>query len=361
MSDVLVSAFLVQDPGSTIAAECAVSTGIVFVSVKATSDAAVDVPNAVRTELRRIGYDFGQFDAKTCTVMSSLMQTPDGERRQLEDSFVAREQVTVFGYACDHTPELMPAPIMLAHRLVRTYDVVRRRDVPYLCPDAKVQVGVLFDEHGPRRIHSVTALVSQRDDSVSVPRLRDEVIAEVIEPSFRDAELGLDAETRIAVNPEGPIIEGGPALHAGLTGRKNGVDSYGEFSRQSGAALSGKDPTRIDRIGAYAARWAAKNVVAGGLARRCEVQLSYSVGLAEPVSVRVETFGTGAEPDERLLERIRRTFDFRPAAILEAFDLRALFARPDGPCRKLGAYGHVGRVDLDLPWEATNRVDALSA
>lgn len=363
MSDALVSAFMVLDPDATVAAECAVSTGIVFVSVKAASDAAIDVPNAVRTELQQIGYDFGRFDAKTCTVMTSINRAPDGDRRRHEvapDQMVARDQVTVFGYACDHTPELMPAPIVLAHRLARTYDRVRRGDLPYLCPDAKVQVGVLFENREPTRVHSVTVLASQRDDSVGSRRLREDIISGVIEPSFAEVELKTDDATRIAVNPEGAIIEGGPALHAGLTGRKNGVDCYGEFSRHSGAALSGKDPTRIDRIGAYAARWAAKNVVAARLARRCEVQLSYSIGLAAPVSVRVETFGTGQVSDDELLDRLRHAFDFRPGAILRAFDLRALFAKPDGPCRALGAYGHVGREELGVPWEAKDRVGALA-
>jgi S-adenosylmethionine synthetase len=359
LSDALVAAFLVQDTDATVAAECAVSTSIVFVSVKAASDAAVDVPNAVRTELVRIGYDFGQFDAKTCTVMSSLNQTPNGSRARTDGDIVATEPVTVFGYACDHTPALMPAPIVFAHRVARTYDEVRRGELDYLCPDAKVQVGVFFEAHRPKRIHSVTVVASQRNGAVHLRRLRDDVRAQIIEPSFQGAVPSLDANTRIAVNPEGTIIEGGPALHAGLTGRKNGVDSYGEFSRQSGAALSGKDPSRIDRIGAYSARWAAKNVVAADLAQRCEIQLSYSIGVPEPVSIRVETFGTGREADDRLLERVRRTFDFRPGAILRAFDLRTLFSQPDGPCRRLGAYGHVGRTDLDLPWEVTDRIDAL--
>jgi len=362
MSDTLVTSFLIRDPSATVTAECAVSTGIVFVSVKAGTDAAVDVPNAVRTQLHEIGYDFGRFDAKTCTVMTSINRVPEhGETTTGIDEVVARDQVTVFGYACDHTPELMPAPIMAAHRIARRYDEARRQSLSYLCPDAKTQVGIAFENRSPVGVHSVTLVASQRDESVAGRRLYDDCVEQVIRPAFEGGEMSLDATTRIAVNPEGPIFEGGPALHAGLTGRKNGVDCYGEFSRHSGAALSGKDPTRIDRVGAYAARWAAKNVVAARLAGRCEIQLSYSIGLPGPVSVRVDTFGTGTLRDDELLGRLERSFDFRLGAILRDFELRQYFARPDGPARRLGVYGHVGRDDLEAPWERLDRVERLLA
>jgi len=272
----------------------------------------------------------------------------------------AQENVTLFGYACTHTPDLAPLPLWCAHRLMRQYDGVRRKTLRYLAPDAKCQVGIAFVGRMPHRIDSITLLASQQDSRVSLATLHTDLIEQVIRPAFADQPFAPDERTRIQINPEGAVFEGGPALHAGLTGRKNGVDTYGGFSRQSSAALSGKDPTRIDRIGAYAARHAAKNIVAAGLAEQCEVQLSYSIGIAEPVSVRVETYGTGRLDDDTLTDRVARHFDFRPGGIIRRLRLRQLATMCHGDLyRRLAVYGHVGRSDLDLPWEATDEAEAL--
>ncbi|MCS7290381.1 MAG: methionine adenosyltransferase domain-containing protein, partial [Roseiflexus sp.] len=279
ISDALVGHYLRQDPFASVVAECAVSTGILFVSVKVAADAVVDIPNTAREIILEVGYDRGAFNGRTCTVMTSLSEM-NGFRQRSDDpmQLTAQENVTLFGYACAHTPDLAPLPIWCAHRLMRQYDLVRQQSLHYLAPDAKCQVGVAFVGRTPQRIDSITLLASQRDSRVSLATLRNDVMEQIIRPAFVDQPYAPDDRTRIQINPEGPIFEGGPALHAGLTGRKNGVDTYGGFSRQSGAALSGKDPTRIDRVGAYAARHAAKNIVAAGLAEQCEVQLSYSIG-----------------------------------------------------------------------------------
>lgn len=369
ISDALVGHYLLQDPFASIVAECAVSTGILFVSVKVAADAVVDIPNTAREIILDVGYDKGNFNGRTCTVMTSLSENNHlYSRRDVttleheEDlsQLTAQENVTLFGYACTHTPDLAPLPIWCAHRLMRQYDSVRRQTLRYLAPDAKCQVGIVFTGHIPRRIDSITLLASQQDSRVSLATLHTDLIEHVIRPAFADQPFAPDERTRIQINPDGTVFEGGPVLHAGLTGRKNGVDTYGGFSRQSSAALSGKDPTRIDRIGAYAARHAAKNIVAAGLAERCEVQLSYSIGIAEPVSVRVETYGTGRLDDDTLTDRVAGHFDFRPAAIIRRLRLRQLATMCNGNLyRRLAVYGHVGRSDLDLPWEATDEAEAL--
>jgi S-adenosylmethionine synthetase len=278
------------------------------------------------------------------------------------DAVPARDQVTVFGFACTQTESLMPLPIWLAHRLARRLSDVRRDGtLPYLLPDGKTQVAVEFHDRQPHRIYSVTILAAQRDaKSPTVARLRDDILESVIAPTFADEQLRPDCDTRIDVNPEGPVIGGGPAVHSGLTGRKTAVDTYGEYARHSGAALSGKDPSRIDRTGAYIARYAAKNIVAAGLARECEVQLCYSVGMSRPVSIHVETFGTGVLGEPEIEERVRHAFDFRPAAITRDLRLRRLPAeQSDGFYAGLAAYGHMGRTDLGLPWEQTDRAQLL--
>jgi S-adenosylmethionine synthetase len=368
ISDALVGHYLRQDPFATVVAECAVSTGILFVSVKAAADAVVDIPNTAREIILEVGYDRGAFNGRTCTVMTSLSEM-NGFRPRFDDTtldteglsqLTAQENVTLFGYACVHTPDLAPLPIWCAHRLMRQYDLVRQQSLHYLAPDAKCQVGIGFTGQRPQRIDSITLLASQRDARVSLATLRNDLMEQVIRPAFADQSFALDDRTRIQINPEGAIFEGGPALHAGLTGRKNGVDTYGGFSRQSGAALSGKDPTRIDRVGAYAARHAAKNIVAAGLAEQCEVQLSYSIGIAEPVSVRVETFGAGRIDDDTLTDKVAAHFDFRPGGIIRRLRLRELAMMCNGNLyRRLAVYGHVGRSDLDLPWEATDEVEVL--
>jgi S-adenosylmethionine synthetase len=270
--------------------------------------------------------------------------------------------VTVFGFACDHTPSLMPLPITLAHALARRlFQVGHDGTLPYLTPDGKTQVGVEFRAGRPHRIYSVTVIAAQgREDQPSPRTLNEDVVEAVVEPAFAGQPLAPDSDTHIFVNPEGPFIGGGPALHSGLTGRKNAIDTYGEYSRHSGAALSGKDPMRVDRVGAYAARHAAKNVVAAGLARQCEIGLSYSIGQSRPVSLQVQTFGTGVIEDREIAKRVMAHFDFRPAGIVRDLGLQRQPSRsPRGFFAALAAYGHMGRLDLDVPWERLDRAEAL--
>ncbi len=288
-----------------------------------------------------------------------MLARPGDEPPDARDALLVADQATLFGFACDHTPTLMPAPVALAHALARQLDVARRGDLDYLAPVGKTQVGVEFRGRRPVRIHSVTILASQREKGGPSPAVLERDLRErVLAPAFGDG-LRPDAGTRIAINPEGPIVGGGPAFHAGLTGRKNAVDTHGEFARHSGAALSGKDISRVDRVGAYAARCAARNVVSAGLAELCEVQLSYSVGLPGPASVQVETYGTGRIPEPEISRRIKSVFDFRLASIVERLSLRELVTRDGGFLRQLAVYGHFGRSDLELPWETSADVARL--
>jgi S-adenosylmethionine synthetase len=370
ISDAIVDRFLRQDPLARVNAECAVSTSILFLSVKARSASTVDAPAAAREVLRDVGYSGnGAFDARTCTIMTNLHELPDDPRLRVDeeglddagiDRVVARDQATVFGYACRDTEVLMPLPIALAHRLARRLFQVQR-ELDYLSPDGKTQVAVLYKDYKPVRIDGVTLVACQFNANRPAPsELEADLRERVLKPAFEGMAIKPDDKTRIAINPDGPQVPGGPALHAGLTGRKTAADGYGEFSRNSAAAQSGKDPSRIDRVGSYAARHAAKHVVAAGLADRCEVQLSYSIGLAKPVSVVVQTFGTGKIEDQALSSRVREMFDFRPAAIVQRFGLRTLPARRQGVFyRNLASYGQVGRDDLDLPWEKLDHLDAL--
>jgi S-adenosylmethionine synthetase len=302
------------------------------------------------------------------TSLSELPHAHQRDEREMDDEAIERipahEMANVFGFACDQTSALMPMPIWLAHKLARRLASVRlQRLLPHLAPDGKTQVGVEYRKGQPYRIHSLTLVASQwRDRAVSAERLRDDLMELVVQPVFMDERVRPDRSTRVFINPEGPVLDGGPASHSGLTGRKNAIDSYGEYSRQSESALSGKDPTRIDRVGAYAARHAAKNVVAAGLASACEVLLSYSIGQSRPVSVQVDTFGTGSVPDEQIAQRLMSVFDFRPAGIIRAYDLRRLpVLYRGGFYHRLAAYGQVGRMDLSLPWERTDRAALLCA
>jgi S-adenosylmethionine synthetase len=370
ISDAIVDRFLRQDPLARVNAECAVSTSILFLSVKARSQATVDAPAAAREVLRDIGYSGnGAFDARTCTIMTNLHEMPDDGRLRIDEEglddagierVVARDQATVFGFACRDTENLMPLPITLAHRLARRLFQVQR-ELDYLSPDGKTQVAVSYRDYNPVRIEGVSLVACQYTANRPSPtELEADLRERVIKPAFEGMALRPDDKTRIAINPDGPQVPGGPALHAGLTGRKTATDGYGEFSRNSAAAMSGKDPSRIDRVGSYAARHAAKHVVAAGLADRCEVQLSYTIGLAKPVSVVVQTFGTGKIPDHTLSSRIAEVFDFRPAGIVQRFGLRSLPARRQGIFyRNLASYGQVGRSDLDLPWEKLDNLDTL--
>lgn len=372
ISDAIVDRFLQQDPFSRVIAECAVSTAIIFVAARFASEATVDFANVARSVINQIAYDQHAFNGKTCSIVTSLKELPDGDAERYDektlsdkdlDRVVARNQVTSFGFACDQTPALMPLPIWLAHRLARRLTSVRlQKLLPYLAPDGKTQVGIEYKKRKAHRIHSITVTASQRrPDEPDLKRLVDDVRETVIAPVFHDEPLRPDDKTRIFINPDGPFLVGGPSVHSGLTGRKNAIDTYGEYSRHSGAALSGKDPSRIDRVAAYAARYAAKHVVAAGLADQCEVQLSYSIGIAKPVSVQVETFGTGKKPDAEIAGLVERHFEFRPAGIVRDFNLRYLPSDVKGGFyRKLAAYGHVGRVDIGLPWEVVDRVERLT-
>lgn len=374
ISDAILDRFLQQDPYSGVIAECAVSTGIVFIAARFASEASVDIPTIARQVIDQVGYHHQAFNAKTCSVVTSLTELPPEERRSFDERTLSEEeieriavknQVTVFGFACDQTPALMPLPIWLAHKLAKRLAMVRQQKIlPYLSADGKTQVGVEYRNRRPSRIHSITVVGSQNQSPAaggpSLPLLHADLQEAVIDAVFQGEEIAPDDKTRIFINPDGPFIIGGPSVHSGLTGRKNAIDTYGEYSRHSGAALSGKDPTRIDRVGAYAARYAAKNVVAAGLAAECEVQLSYSIGLSRPVSVQVETFGSGVIADDEIAALLLRHCDFRLASILKQFNLRFLSTTTkSGFYRRLATYGHVGRLDLTLPWEATDKASLL--
>ncbi|MES1023621.1 methionine adenosyltransferase [Gloeocapsa sp. BRSZ] len=369
ISDAIVDRFLQQDPLARVITECAVSTAIVFIAARFEPNTNVDFTDIARQVIAQVGYDQPAFNAKTCSILTSLKELPCDrlyhfDENQLSDADIeqipVKNQATVFGFACKQTSALMPLPIWLAHKLAKQLSSVKQI-LPYLAPDGKVQVGVEYRDRKPDRIHSITIVASQNDTKPDLAQLQDDIRQTVIDRVFADEDIRPDPATRIFINPEGLFITGGPYVHAGLTGRKNAIDTYGEYSKHSGAALSGKDPIRIDRVGAYMARYAAKNIVAANLADECEVQLSYSIGLARPVSIQVETFGTGKISDTELTTLLAKHFDFRLAAIVRNFKLRFLPAlTPGGFYTKLAAYGHVGRMDLHLPWEATDKVTVLA-
>ena len=365
ISDAAIDAFLRQDAGARAAVECAVATGVVFLAARFAADAAIDLPALARNVIADVGYVDGRFDARSCSILTSLAELPiemrDPPPAALDDETIdrcfAHDQANVFGYACRETPELMPLPISLAHRLARAVDQARGAELPWLSPDTKTQVSVEYRGSRPVRIHgiSLTAAVEPETPGAEV----EERLRAVALDALSGCEVKPDARTDIHINAGGPYEIGGPARHAGLTGRKNGIDTYGEIARQSGAALSGKDPSRIDRTGAYAARHAAKNIVAAGLAERCEVHLAYAIGQARPLSLSVESFGTGRRQDDVIGRRLAAVLDFRPAAIAHRFGLRTRSAADGGFYRPLAVYGHFGRTDLDLPWEATEIAAAL--
>jgi S-adenosylmethionine synthetase len=371
ISDAIVDQFLRHDPQARVVTECAVSTAIVFIAARFAAESIIDFPKVARHVIKQVGYDQPDFNAKTCSIVTSLKEMPEERTFHFDENTLTdaeieqipvKNQATVFGFACNQTLALMPLPIWLAHRLAQQLSQVRSQQIlPYLTPDGKTQVGVAYCDRIPHRIHSITLIASQSDASTDLEQLREDIRQAVIEPVFQAESLRPDDQTRIFINPEGVWINGGPAVHSGVTGRKSAIDTYGEYAKHSGAALSGKDPTRIDRVGAYAARYAAKNIVAAGLAEECEVQLSYSIGLARPVSIQVETFGTGTLPDEVLTALLDQHFDFRLAGIIRQFKLRRL---PDlfkgGFYRQLAAYGHMGRLDLGIvPWEETYKAPIL--
>jgi S-adenosylmethionine synthetase len=373
ISDAIVDHFLELDPQARVRAECAVATSILFIAARFVSESKVDIPHIARKVISQIGYRQPDFDARTCSILTSLQEySPDmdlffNEQRLADEEIErihVRQHATAFGFACRQTEVLMPLPIWLAHKLARQIVTARVQQlVPYLSPDGKTQVGVEYRDRRPQRIHSITIIASGSKgmaQEISPQRLANDIREAVIKPAFMDEELKADDRTLIFINPMESLMVGGPAVHSGLTGRKSDVDTYGEYARHSGNALSGKDPLRIDRIGAYVARYAAKNVVAAGLAEACEVQLSYSIGFSRPVSIQVETFGTGKLSDEDLSVRLERHFDFRLVGILKDFNLRHLPSLHKGRFyQRLAVHGHVGRVDLTLPWEATDKADLL--
>ncbi len=357
ISDAVLDSLLSQDPMSRVACEVACTTGLVLVMGEITSKGYADIPAIVRNTVRRIGYDrakFG-FDADTCGIISSIHEQSADiamgvdnalETRADTDRFDigAGDQGLMFGYACRETKELMPLPISLAHKTAKSLTEVRKNGtLAYLRPDGKTQFTVEYDDGRPVRIDAIV-VSSQHSSDVSLETIREDIIKHVITPSV-PADM-IDADTKIYVNPTGRFVIGGPNGDSGLTGRKIIVDTYGGYARHGGGAFSGKDPTKVDRSASYAARYAAKNVVAAGLADKCEVQLAYAIGVARPVSVMIDTFGTGKLSDDAIAERVSSKLDLRPAAIIERLGLRRPIYEP------LAAYGHMGREDVLAPWEA---------
>ncbi|HEY9610473.1 methionine adenosyltransferase [Allocoleopsis sp.] len=384
ISDTILDALLSQDDHSRVAAEVVVNTGLVLITGEITTKAQVNFVDIIRRKIAEIGYTNAEngFCSNSCSVLVTLdQQSPDiaqgvtsaqesreGLSEDELDAIGAGDQGLMFGYACNETPELMPLPISLAHRVARRLAEVRKLgQLSYLRPDGKTQVTVIYEDGKPVGIDTIlistqhTATIGDiTDDAAVQAKIKEDLWAAVVEPIFAESEIKPDSKTRFLVNPTGKFVIGGPQGDAGLTGRKIIVDTYGGYSRHGGGAFSGKDPTKVDRSAAYACRYVAKNIVAAGLAEKCEVQLSYAIGVARPVSILVDTFGTGKIEEERLLELVKQHFELRPAGIIQAFNLRRLPAERGGRFyQETAAYGHFGRTDLDLPWEQTDKAEIL--
>jgi S-adenosylmethionine synthetase len=386
ISDTILDALLAQDPASRVAAEVVVNTGLVLITGEISSKAKVNYIDLARQKIAEIGYsgaDCG-FSANSCAVLVALdAQSPDiaqgvdtaqETREQASDEELdligAGDQGIMFGFACNETPELMPLPISLAHRVSRRLATVRKTgQLPYLRPDGKTQVTVLYEDNRPIGIDTIlvstqhTATIGEITDEAAVQaKIKEDLWALVVLPVFMDIDVKPDRDTRFLVNPTGKFVIGGPQGDSGLTGRKIIVDTYGGYSRHGGGAFSGKDPTKVDRSAAYACRYVAKNIVAAGLADRCEVQLSYAIGVARPVSIMIDTFDTGKISDDRLLELVKEHFELRPAGIIQTFNLCHLPGDRNGRFyQDVAAYGHMGRTDLDLPWEQLDKAPLLKS
>ena len=365
ISDAVLDAILAQDPDARVACETCCTTGMVMIMGEISTSCYVDIPSIARNVVLEIGYDRAKygFDGTTCSVLTSIdeqskdialgvdhsLETKEGG----EENNGAGDQGMMFGYACDETPEYMPMPISLAHRLARRLTEVRKDGtLDYLRPDGKTQVTVEYENDRPKRVDTIV-ISTQHSDTVSLDTIREDLKKHVIDVIV-DADM-MDAETKVYINPTGRFVIGGPHGDSGLTGRKIIVDTYGGMARHGGGAFSGKDPTKVDRSAAYAARYVAKNIVAAGLARKCEIQLAYAIGVAQPVSVLADTFGTGVLPDEEIAEIVRKEFDLRPTAIIRTLELRKPIYR------NLAAYGHFGRDDLQVKWESTEPAERLKA